>query len=212
MERKKNIYLISAILFLLIIYTVGIVRLQHAETRAAFQKLVPYNILLSMMLLLFFHQPWNRNAIVVMLVIFLGGFQAELLGVNTGKIFGAYSYGESLGWQVVHTPVIIGLNWLLLIYTVQVTVAKFNIKPLWNSLTGAVLMTALDYLIEPVAMKFDFWQWQDGIIPIQNYVAWACISFLMLWYANRISPVKENKLATPLLLMQFLFFLILNII
>lgn len=212
MEKKKNIYVTGAILLVVIMYAAEITGLYLETTQIGFQKLVPYLILLSVALLLCFHQPWNRNEVVVLLVTLLGGFQASLLGVNTGKIFGPYSYGASLGWQVVHTPVIMGFYWLLLIYTVQVTIGKFNIRPIWNSVAGAALIAALDYIIEPVAMKFDFWQWQDGIIPVQNYVAWASVSFLILWYANRINPKKENKLAIPLLIIESIFFLTLNII
>src|SRR5689334_23098853 len=38
---------------------------------------------------------------------------AEVIGVATGAIFGAYSYGEVLGFKLLEVPLIIGLNWVV---------------------------------------------------------------------------------------------------
>jgi putative membrane protein len=73
-------------------------------------------------------------------------------------------------------------------------------------------MTGLDFLVEPVAMKLGFWSWEDGIIPLQNYIMWFVTSILIhgLIYLFRI---KINaKISFVIFIAQLIFFGFLNII
>ena len=47
---------------------------------------------------------------------------------------------------------------------------------------AASLMTAMDFLIEPVAIRAGWW-WSAGDIPISNYVTWWIVAFALglLW-------------------------------
>ena len=67
-------------------------------------------------------------------------------------------------------------------------------------------MTLLDILIEPVAIRLDFWSWTEGIIPLQNYVAWYVISALLFVAFFSFRFKKNNIIAPLLLILQFLFF------
>ena len=69
----------------------------------------------------------------------------------------------------------------------------------------------IDVLIEPVAVKFDYWSWQDQIIPLQNFVAWYIISFLMLRAYYELEFRKTNNVAGTLLICQIVFFIVLNL-
>lgn len=211
MEGKKNKKLIGAIVLLTIFYLTGLFGLTNDHTVALFMQLVPFNILLSVAILCWFHSPWNGKAFFSMAVIVFAGFIIEYAGVNTGMVFGNYTYGSSFGWKAGNTPVIIGMNWLLLVYITHVTVRQIGIRKPWIELTAAALMTALDYLIEPVAMQYDFWHWEKGHIPVQNFVAWFYVSFAMHLFFNRVKPVGENRMAIPLFILQILFFTVLNI-
>ncbi len=211
MEGKKSKQLIFAIAVLSVFYAVGIIGLLNNATVSLFQALVPYNILLSVGILLFFHRNWTLKSAGCMLAIVLSGFLLEAVGVNTGSVFGEYYYGEALGWKLFHTPLIIGVNWLMLVYITHFTVRQIGIGRPWIELTAAALMTALDYLIEPVAVAYDFWYWQDGIIPLQNFVAWFYISFAMQMFFNKLKPAAENVIAIPLFILQIVFFTALNI-
>jgi putative membrane protein len=70
-------------------------------------------------------------------------------------------------------------------------------------------MTLYDFFMEPVAMKYDFWDWKDGIIPIQNYVAWFLIALVFHLILNAIAKPIRNRMAASLFYIQFGFFLIL---
>ncbi|MBK9792799.1 MAG: carotenoid biosynthesis protein [Sphingobacteriales bacterium] len=73
-------------------------------------------------------------------------------------------------------------------------------------------MTLLDVFIEPVAIRLDFWQWQNNVIPFQNYVAWYLISFLLFLFFRRVNGAIQNRIAIIVLAIQFLFFAILNLL
>lgn len=80
-----------------------------------------FNLLLGAALLL-----WNfpikngRKSLVIWTSIYLIGIGAEIIGVNTGLLFGNYSYGNNLGPKIVGVPPIIGINWIVLIFLTEI--------------------------------------------------------------------------------------------
>ena len=68
------------------------------------------------------------------------------------------------------------------------------------------MLVLLDWLIEPVAVKYDFWQWTNTVVPMQNYIAWFIISALLLFIFNKFEFQKNNKLAQALYIIQLVFF------
>jgi putative membrane protein len=67
-------------------------------------------------------------------------------------------------------------------------------------------MVLLDLMIEPVAIRLDFWHWQGGSIPIQNYIMWFLVAMFMNWILS-FNRFKFNiKLGFGLLISQVLFF------
>ena len=102
--------------FFTVFYAVGITGMLLPETFDLFKKLIPFAILLSVLALTYFHTQIQKKDLIAFGIIYFLGFTAELIGANTGKIFGHYQYGESLGIELFNTPLIIGVNWLLLIY------------------------------------------------------------------------------------------------
>jgi putative membrane protein len=45
---------------------------------------------------------------------------------------------------------------------------------------AALLVTGIDLLIEQVAPKLDFWQFEGGLPDLQNYLSWIGVAFLHL--------------------------------
>ena len=139
-----------------------------------------------------------------LILIALIGFFLEVLGVKTGLIFGSYSYGKSLGLKALSVPILIGINWAILLYcTAQFSRIKNQIL---NALFGAFMMVFLDFFIEQNAARFDFWYWKNNIIPLQNYIAWFIISFaLNLAFQKRIGQ-KSNSTAKAFYVIEIIFF------
>ncbi|MDP5172072.1 MAG: carotenoid biosynthesis protein [Bacteroidia bacterium] len=205
MERTQRGVTI-AVLILVIFHQVGLVGLHLSSTKDVFIQLVPMNLLLSALLLSIFHQKWSISFGIVIFVIFWAGYLIELVGVKTGLIFGVYQYGTALGPKIAGVPPMIGLNWLLLTYSTGV-IARKAFRPLWaRILFACVLMVLLDLLIEPMAIRFDFWHWDSGEIPLQNFVAWFLTAALMQTGFQTLDQDIKNPLAYPFYLVQIGFF------
>ncbi|HKK09904.1 MAG TPA: carotenoid biosynthesis protein [Bacteroidales bacterium] len=197
--------------FIILIYAVGVAGLSLPASRELFQTLTPLNLLMMSGILFVFHRPWNGKTIALFAGIALAGFFAELAGVQTGLVFGDYGYGQTLGLQISGTPLLIGINWLILIYMVFHLLQDLQMHRTLKILLGALIMVSYDLLLEPVAIQLDFWNWQGGAIPLQNYVAWFAISVVFLSLLSLSSYRSENKVSNILLGSQFSFFLILNL-
>jgi putative membrane protein len=198
-----------SIAVLVILYTVGIFGL-GSSSRDWFLAATPLTLMISSGLLLLNHAEWNLRAVFAFVAIGCAGFLVEVLGVKTGIIFGEYAYGPTLGVKLWSVPLVIGLNWLLLTYSTGALVARLRLPNWLQAALAAAAMTALDILIEPVAMALDFWQWEGGMVPIQNYLAWFGVSFAFLLGFQLLKFDKRNPIAIPLLALQVLFFGTLN--
>lgn len=207
-KKSSQVYkspLIRGTLLLVVVHTVGVIGFWSAY-KQYFIMLTPLNLVLSAFVLVNAHRDFKPGFWLFCAVCFLVGFVVELVGTQTGLLFGHYYYGNTLGWKIGNTPVIMGVNWLILVYSSGVVIHKFKL-PVWaKSTLAALIMVALDYLIEPVAMRYDFWHWQGGIIPLQNYLMWFVIAFGLLVFFYRLNFEKENPLAIVLLGVQFAFF------
>lgn len=172
--------------------------------------LTPVNLLLSAALLFAFHPTNEKPLLVYAVVVFVCGFLLEWAGVETGRIFGSYFYGENLGVKWFDIPIIIGLNWLLLSYCSSVVAANLlknrTSNPLWLALAAAGLMLLVDVFIEQVAPRVDFWYWKNNLVPVQNYTAWFVFSFAFNFLFFRLHISTRNPIATILYVLQLLFF------
>ncbi len=197
----------ASIIALVVIHTAGIIGI-HSSYRDLFLILSPLNLIICISLLFLNHKKFTQPFALFCVIVFAVGFLIEVIGVKTGIIFGNYSYGNTLGIQFLGVPLIIGINWLMLIYCVGIICNRFyNSSNLLKSMFGAIMMVFLDFFIEPVAIKYDFWSWTKIVIPFQNYIAWYIVSFLflMLFYSSNF--IKENKLAPALFIIQLVFFI-----
>lgn len=198
-------------LFFMVFYAVGIAGMLIPYTFPLFVKLIPLALLLSSVTLALFHQTFNTKSVILFAVIYFVGFFIEVTGVYTGIIFGHYIYGSSLGLKLFETPLIIGLNWLLLAYISASVFEKVKIHPALKIIGASVLMLGYDVITEQIAPVLDMWHWTDKTIPIQNFVAWFFMA-LVFQTAFRVFRIKTaNRLAPVILICQILFFLILYI-
>lgn len=197
---------------IVLFHMVGLYGFLMPSLENLFISLVPFHLLLMLILLIVSGHDSSLEIITLALVVSLSGFLIEVIGVNTGFIFGSYSYRTALGIKLWDTPLMIGVNWLILVYCTGVFLEQFKLKSRFVfSALGAMILLGLDLLIEPVAMRFDYWTWSGGNIPLQNYIGWYIVSFLLFWYFSGMDFKKENKAAIVLLFAQLSFFVVLNI-
>ncbi|MEQ1553997.1 MAG: carotenoid biosynthesis protein [Ferruginibacter sp.] len=222
---NKKVFIATAIAILF--HTIGLVGFLFLN-KPLFALATPFNLMLSFGLLIY-TQKNKSKAFYFFIAMACGiGFAAEAFGVNTGLLFGSYSYTNVLGFKILGVPIIIGLNWFIVIYCSGVTThtiinkaisaiateTKLPPKTL-NAISviidGATLAVFFDWVLEPVAIKLNFWHWANADkIPLYNYISWFVISLIILTIFHFSKFDKQNKFAVNLLLIQLMFFLLLQ--
>lgn len=194
----------------LILHMVGLVAL--ATPLAPWVvPLTPVNLLLTAGAMAVFAKLDRRTVLFAFVVGALGYF-VEVLGVWTGRVFGEYAYGDVLGFKLLNVPLLIGLNWSMLVFAIGVPLSRSSL-PVWAKvLMGSLAMVVLDLLIEPVAIHLGFWSWEQHTVPLQNYIAWGLVSAVFFTLFFLLPVQRENPVARFVLAAQVLFFAGLNLV
>ncbi len=217
---KNQIATAIAILF----HTIGFVGIVFFKSNFIIQA-TPFNLILMLALLIWTQQK-NNFFWMFLLSTILIGFVVEMVGVNTNLLFGHYNYGSVLGFKINNVPLIIGINWFIIMYCCGISINTFlsaainklaakDPMPLsklkvWSVIIdGATFAVIFDWLMEPVAIQLGYWNWA-GAIPFYNYVCWFIISVIILSIFYFCTFNKQNKFAIHLLMIQVLFFLLLR--
>jgi putative membrane protein len=194
----------------IIVHLAGVIGILFFK-REWFLGLTPINLLLMFVFLIWTASKRNRIFYFFVLFAILLGLISEIIGVNTGFLFGKYSYGEVLGQKIWGVPLLISINWFMIVYASGIFTQNILAKtPVAIQIAiGGIIATFFDWIMEPAAMKLGFWKWDNGIIPLSNYVTWFCISALLLVLFYRCKFVY-HPFAVYLLLIQAMFFLVLR--
>lgn len=220
---KLNIATILAILF----HLSGLIGILFTPYKDWFIQNTALNLSLMAALLIWTQPNKNLSFFGFFTIAFLTGMGTEMIGVNTGRLFGSYHYGNVLGAKLNGVPFLIGLNWFVVIFCSasimqqihewskkKLTKAGAEMPPKMATLSlvidGAVLATFFDWIMEPVAMKLGYWQWKNAVVPMYNYTCWFLISVVLLAIFRRFFKLGSNHFAVHLFIIQTLFFLALR--
>lgn len=183
------------------------------SNKELFISFTPINLLISFFLLFSNQIQVNSNTVKTACSIFFIGMFAEVLGVNYGYIFGEYIYLDNLGMKIMGVPLLIGIQWVILSFvTGSFAHYFFKNKRIKSICLGVFLMILLDFLIEPVAPDLGFWVFESEVAPLQNYVGWFLIAIPAQIIFHFGVEKKEIVFSINLLVVNFLFFGILNLI
>ena len=209
MNSKKKEKLVIG--FFGIIYLVGFFGSIIPAYRTLFLSLTPLILILSFCAILFTLRTPIKPAFTFLLFSGLVGFITELIGVNTGLLFGNYHYEANLGVKMAGVPVIIAINWAIVTIGAAHCSAILSANKLARMIIAAFLMLLFDFILEPVAIKSGFWNWEGGLIPTYNYICWFFIGlFLQIIYFSKIKH-DANKVIIALFLFMTVFFICLNL-
>lgn len=218
MERTQNIKSnrllhtlhqreIKSIRIVGLFHLVGLAGLYFLFTKPFFLPLVPFHLWLMGLIVLFNHDRLDSKFFWFAGTIILAGWLIEYAGVHTGYLFGDYIYGQTLGFSIGGVPIIMGINWFVLIYATGISMRKLKIRsPFLRVLFGALLLVILDLLIEPVAVRLDYWQWTYSGLQLQNYACWFVVSAIFLFVFERFKFAQQSMVAPSILICQFIFF------
>jgi len=196
-----------SIVLIWLFHVSGLVGIIYSDA-SWFIKATPLNLLLSFSLLMV-NTAWSRKTFTLVLLCFSTGMLAEIIGVHYGFLFGEYTYGKALGIKFLEVPILIGINWCILVF-ITGFIAAFFVNTLWaKTLLGVFLMLFLDLVIEPVAPVLDFWTFESGIASFHNYFGWAVVALPLQFIFHKYTPKMKGPFPFHLFILQFLFFTIL---
>ena len=205
LNEQKTISLLLAIF-----YSVGVIGMLMPATSSYFLQLTPLALLLSFIVLALSDESRQRGKLIAyLLFIYITSYAIEVAGVHTGLLFGAYSYGENLGFKMWGTPLIIGANWFFLVYTTAAIFEKTKMPVYLKVLLASSSMLIYDIVMEQVAPNLDMWSWKHVAVPFQNYFTWFLIAITFHIGLKLLKIKIENGLALAVLLCQFIFFVLL---
>ena len=203
---RKNII----ILLILIFHFVGMLGLSFSQTKDYFLFLTPFHLLFTS-ILIFLSRSYSKKFFLSVFLISFIGFFIEVLGVCTGLLFGEYEYGNKLGLEILNVPLVIALNWFILVYASRGSVNFFLKNKYLQMLFSSIIMVFLDILIEPVAIELGWWSWDISSVPLQNYLMWFVVSVIMQVIISNNNHEISKSISISLLLSQISFFVYLNI-
>lgn len=201
MAEKIKTYLFW---FLVLVYFCG--TFGFAIKPDFFRPFTPFTLLLTSFVFLIY-QPWKNIAYLsAFITLLLFGFVAEVIGVKTGWVFGEYYYGSALGYKLFDVPIVISLNWALLIASGVLIGSLLSKKKLSAAFYSALIISGVDFLIEQVCVKMDFWYFQSGIAGLHNYIAWFFISFVFSYLFFEVLSKGNKTVALRIIGLQIFFF------
>lgn len=198
-----------AIWFLVLVYVSGAIG--FVMNPSFFLPFTPYTLLLTCLIFLLY-QPYHNRSFAIAFVSIAGiGFLAEVLGVYSGQVFGVYHYGNALGSKLFGVPLVISLNWALLITAASGLVIKLTTNRWLFSLCVSAVVTGIDVLIEQVAPRIDFWYFSEGMAGIHNYIGWMVVSFIASFIFFKQLKHSHTLVGLTVLALQLFFFTLINL-
>jgi uncharacterized membrane protein len=188
---KKNTHLKSLSIFIIWLFQLSAIIGISLGYQDWFISKTPLNLLIMVTLLTLNFPIDTGKKIAIASIFFAVSILLEWIGVHVAFLFGAYSYGQNLGIKADGVPLLIGINWVVLIFSTAAIADRLVQNNFLKIMLGASLMVFLDFFIETSAPPFDFWTWELGYAPSRNYVAWFVIS-VALHFIYRQSKIKGD--------------------
>ena len=88
--------------------------------------------------------------------------RAELVGVATGRPFGAYAYSGKLGPRVGGVPLLAAAAWAMMARPAWVAAGTLTARRAPRVALAAGALTAWDVFLDPRMAREGYWTWPDG--------------------------------------------------
>jgi putative membrane protein len=205
----KKTYKSYFLYFLILVYISG--SIGFVLNPSFFSPFTPFTLLLTCFVFLIHSPLADKKFIFAFFSIAFLGFIIEVVGVKTGLIFGKYSYGNGLGYKFLNVPLVISINWAMLIFAGIIIVSRIFANKITVLLVAALLVTLIDLIIEQVAPKLDFWQFEGGLPGLQNYLSWIGVAFFTSYFFYPTIIKGNRTVSLIILILQIIFFTFLYI-
>ena len=190
--------------FLILVYISG--SIGFIVNPSFFSPFTPYTLLLTCFVFLIHSPLADKKFLIAFFSIAFLGFIIEVIGVKTGLVFGKYSYGDGLGFKLLNVPLIISINWAMLIFAGIRIVSGIFANKIVSLVVAAILVTIIDLIIEQVAPKLDFWKFEGGLPGLHNYIGWIGVAFFTSYFFYPTIIKGNLSVSLIILILQIIFF------
>lgn len=213
MEGKKHLEVRQARLVLLLIFSAGIAGHSIDMSRALMLRLTPEILFITGLLVLYpFLRSRNGRFLAWCSTTFAITYTVEYIGITRALPFGSYTYGDVLGFKLLGVPLIIGMNWVLVILGAVLIAQHLSENPFIAAAVAGLLAVLFDLVLEPVAISLNYWRWERGAPPLENYCAWYVLAFVMALIYRIFNVASSSNLPQYYFVIQLLFFLMMNLV
>lgn len=161
-------------------------------------------------------QRYGKLGWLSSIIIAVGSWLTEHLGVTTGWPFGTYQYNGVLLPEIVGVvPLAIPFAWLLVVPgALELSRMLMPKVGFWPTVLGAASLAMLfDLVIEPVAVYVNrYWTWLETGplfgIPTANFVAWWGLAFILALATEMLGQRTNNLPQSPKLNLPIAIYLL----
>lgn len=204
----------TLVLLLTALYAVGLLGHLLPTTRTLMITLTPWTLTLCGLAVTARAFPtFHPAAAAWMTATAVVSFACEALGTATGRIFGPYRYGPTLGPALFRVPLVIAFNWTLVVLGGLSLAHILRLPPFLHPPFTATMAVLFDIVMEPVAVRLHYWTWTtpDGHIPLHNYAAWFLIALTTATVGTSLRLPPPSAVPAAHLAVQTVFFAVLRI-
>ncbi len=186
---------VPAVIVLMLVYMASLIGFTTPHQQAWYLYYTPYFLLLNLIILLVYQRKWHRYLGFFGGVVLITAALIEGIAVETNALYGPYSFGASLGYQLSGVPLIMPVYWLIIVGSTAILAAKLLPKSaIGRVLIGTGLSLGLTILVQQVASRLDFWYleptqlWQYALV--QGIVIGLLQALFIFWKVS-----SSNKMA-----------------
>jgi putative membrane protein len=165
-----------------------------------------------------------RRGVLVLLALAVYAVVVEFIAVKTGVPYGEFQHFDKIGYRVFDTvPWTVPFAWSPLV------LASYALATRWARrentlrvlLLSALLLVAIDLLLDPGAVAQKFWLYtRDGVlgfaplswrfydVPLSNFLGWLVSGFGASWILWRALPDEARHVVAPRTLLQSSFLIL----
>lgn len=157
------------------------------------------------------HRNTQKKFLLWCAGVWIASIFYEWIGVQTGMIFGYYTYSGLLYPIAFDVTLVIGFAWVGMLLSSAAVVEKIwrvdmSNATWWQDIKIALLiggmMTLFDVCMEYAVIRLGYWQWLDantahgllmmGAVPVKNFIGWFCGGSVFALWGLRLGALRGN--------------------
>lgn len=218
-----RVYVRSVAFILGVFFAVGAVGHALPETSSGMRAATPEFLLLAGVLVLIpAVVAGGRHFILWAGATFVFVNLVDAAGVASPTVFGDFAFGPHLGWTWNGVPLLVTLNWVLVLNGAICLAGRLAPLALDRLRKPAIMLLAgliavgFDWIMEPAAIRLDYWHWTNSAtVPTMDYLVFFLFTLMVTAFhprqlRNLCDLGTNGRLAGVYLLMQTVFYIVLR--